>query len=111
MAAMRALAWDSERGSARPRGGRVSVSARKRSRRSACKSSSSRGRGAGAGTESTVLLRDLCQPVSRNAGGAFHVPTCTASRGRGGMVVWLRHGRADRGVRLDAVWEAALRYA
>ena len=50
MAAMRALAWDSERGSARPRGGRVSVSARKRSTRK----SSSWGRGAGA--ESAALL-------------------------------------------------------
>ena len=63
MAAMRALAWASERGSVRPRGGRVSVSARKRSTRK----SSSWGRGA----ESAVLLRDLYQPASRKRGGCF----------------------------------------
>jgi hypothetical protein len=56
MAAMRASAWATERGSARPRGGRVSsASARKRVRRA--RKSSSRGRGAGA--EPAALLRDL----------------------------------------------------
>ena len=105
MAAMRASAWATERGSARPRGGRVSASARKRARRSACKSSSSRGRGAGAGPESAVLLRDLCQPASRNAGGAFHGPTRAAARGRGRIVLWgrLRHGDACRDVWLGVV--------
>jgi hypothetical protein len=70
MAAMRALAWASERGSAKPRGGRASASPRKRVRRSARKSSSW-GRVAGAGAELAVLLRDLCQPASWKRGGCF----------------------------------------
>ena len=95
MAAMRVSAWATEGGSARPTGGRVSASARKcsrRSRRSARKSSSlGRGSGAGAGA---ALLRDLRQP-ERHCGtrSVLNRPTCTASRGRGGVVVWLRHRR------------------